>query len=76
MNDYINDSVNQIKNLEVNEKIAVLEDIWDSIASTNEVLPITDDQKKILDSRADNYFKNPANIKSWEEAKEKVIINL
>lgn len=40
-----------LRNLPVDERIRLVEDLWDSIASDQESLPLTNDQKKELDKR-------------------------
>lgn len=61
-----------IKKLSVAERILIVEDIWDSIISSKENFPLTDEQKKELDSRLEAYHKNPEKGKSWEEVKKNV----
>jgi putative addiction module component (TIGR02574 family) len=39
------------KNLPVNERIRLVEDLWDSIASDQDSLPLTQDQKVELETR-------------------------
>ena len=41
--------------LPVDERIKLVEDLWDSIAADQSVLPLTADQKAELDSRLDAY---------------------
>ena len=46
----------KIEELSVEERIKLVEDIWDSIASEQQTLPLTKEQKSLLDRRLD---KNP-----------------
>lgn len=70
MNEQIeNTAVDYIKSLSVAERVLIIEDIWDSIVSSNKDLPVTDEQKKELDSRLEAYYKNPNEGKSWKEVK-------
>ncbi len=41
--------------LPVDERIRLVEDLWDSIAADQETLPLTADQKAELDHRLDAY---------------------
>jgi putative addiction module component (TIGR02574 family) len=41
--------------LPVDERIKLVEDLWDSIAADQSVLPLTTDQKAELDRRLDEY---------------------
>lgn len=44
-----------LKELSISERIKLVEDIWDSIAADQSVLPLTADQRKALDRRLDAY---------------------
>ena len=57
-----------LKQLPVDERIQLVEDIWDSIASDQESLPLTSKQRVELDKRLDAYeaSKNPG--KSLDKA--------
>ncbi len=73
MNGQLNsNSLENIKKLSVSERILIIEDIWDSIISSKEDFPITDEQKKELDSRLEVYNKNPKEGKSWKEVKNNI----
>lgn len=45
----------KLKALPVDERIKLVEELWDSIASDQKVLRLTDDQKAELDRRLDAY---------------------
>ena len=73
MNEQINpNSLENIKKLSVAERILIVEDIWDSIITSEEDFPITDEQKSELDSRLEAYYKNPTEGKSWKEVKDNI----
>lgn len=72
----IPNSLEDIKKLSVAERILIIEDIWDSISTSGEELPITDEQKKELDLRLEAYKNNPENGKSWEEVRDNIRSNL
>ncbi len=44
-----------IRNLLLEERIKLLEDLWDSIAAQQERLPLTPDQQAELDDRLDEF---------------------
>ena len=54
----------KLQNLPVEERIRLVEDIWDSIAADQKALPLTTDQKAELDRRLDAYEidKNPGRL--------------
>ena len=68
-NDY---TVEQIKKLSVEERISIVEDIWDSIVESNEKYPLTEEQKKELEKRLKAYKKDPEGGKTWEEVKKNI----
>ena len=45
----------KLQDLPVEERIRVVEDLWDSIAADQKALPLTPDQKAELDRRLDAY---------------------
>lgn len=64
--------INKIKNLSISERIIIVEDIWDSIALSNEELTVTEKQKKDLDKRYKEYKNNPKDAITRTEAKGKI----
>lgn len=54
----------KLRELPVDERIKLVKELWDSIASDQKVLPLTDDQKAELDRRLDAYEvdRNPGRI--------------
>ena len=49
---------NSIQNLSINDRLQLVEDIWDSIAADQALLNITDEQKAELDRRLEAYFSD------------------
>ena len=45
----------RLKELPVDERIKLVEDLWDSIAADQQALPLTSEQKAELDRRLDAY---------------------
>lgn len=57
-----------ILRLPIEERIKLVEQIWDSIAATPEAVPVSDAHKKELDHRLDDPAPGP-NL-TWEEVQE------
>ena len=57
----------QIDKLELSEKLILVEDVWDSIALNNSVLPLYEWQKKELDKRYKEYKNGEQNLHEWNE---------
>ena len=53
-----------LRTLSIGERMQLVEDIWDSIAADQAVLPLTDEQRVELDRRLDAYETD--NIKGRE----------
>lgn len=45
----------KLRELPIEERIKLVEELWDSIASDQKVLPLTNEQKAELDRRLDAY---------------------
>jgi putative addiction module component (TIGR02574 family) len=64
--------IKDILKLSVEERLHLVQTIWDSISGEAEEAAISDGHKAILNERLDSYTNNPGNNVSWEEVKEKV----
>lgn len=54
------------------EKLQLVEDLWDDLASDPNQIPIHDWQVAELERRRANLAANPASTLSWEEVKQRV----
>jgi putative addiction module component (TIGR02574 family) len=57
-----------LRNLPIEQRIRLVEDLWDSIAADQRALPLTDDQKAELDRRLDAYEADGNKGRLAEEA--------
>lgn len=58
-----------LETLPVPERVQIVEDLWDSIARTNEDVPIPQWQKDELDRRKQLFLRNPNSGRTWDEVK-------
>ena len=65
-------SISDVLALSVAERILLVEDIWDSIASVPDAVKISEEQRQELDSRLDAYHRDPAAGSPWEMVKERI----
>ena len=68
-------TMTEIKNilkLSVDERIHLVQTIWDSIAADTEISEISEEHKKILDERMEAHEKNPDDVVSWDQVKKSV----
>lgn len=56
----------------VADRMALAMEIWDSIATSTETLPITEEVKCLLDRRLAELDANPANVVTWEEIQARI----
>ena len=59
-------------NLSPEEKLQLVEDLWDDLSEKPGQVPIHDWQIKELERRKANLMNNPAPSASWEEIKKRV----
>nr|WP_297460830.1 addiction module protein [uncultured Halomonas sp.] len=48
-------NISNLRDLPVEQRLHLVEELWDSIASDQEVLPLTGEQRKELNRRLDAY---------------------
>ena len=61
-----------IDQLSVEERLALVEELWDSIAEDGAAVPLTDAQRAELDRRVAPYEAHPEDVVSWEDVKTSV----
>jgi putative addiction module component (TIGR02574 family) len=66
-------SFSEILKLSISERIQLAEDIWDSIATEAEALPLTEAQCQELDHRLADAEANPGVGASWDEVKARLL---
>jgi len=62
-----------LETLSVPERVQIVEDLWDSIARTNEDVPIPQWQKDELDRRKQLFLRNPNSGRTWDEVKHDIL---
>lgn len=58
-----------IDRLTVEERLALVEELWDSIAADSAAVPLTAAQREELDRRLADHEANPDDGMSWEQIK-------
>lgn len=64
--------LSEILELPVEQRLKLIEAIWDSIAEFPEAIPLTEAQKHELDRRLDDLEKNPDAGSPWPEVKARI----
>lgn len=61
-----------IERLGIEERLTLVEEIWDSIAADSAAIPLTQTQRDELDRRIADHEANPDEVVSWDEVKTKL----
>ncbi len=61
-----------IFDLSPSEKLQLVEDLWDDLATSPEKVPVHEWQKKEIGQRKVNLLKHPDSVLGWEEVKRRV----
>jgi putative addiction module component (TIGR02574 family) len=61
-----------IMSLSVPERVRLAQDIWDTLQPTAEQLPLTEEQRRILDQRLEEHSRDPGSAVPWEELKARL----
>lgn len=65
-------TLNEIASLSIEDRIFLVQAIWDSIAVEQAYTNLTETQKRELDRRIDDSEMNPDNFLTWEEVKASI----
>ncbi|OGW62454.1 MAG: hypothetical protein A2V83_10895 [Nitrospirae bacterium RBG_16_64_22] len=58
-----------IERLGIEERLTLVEEIWESITADSTAVPLTQAQRDELDRRIADHEANPDDVVSWEEVK-------
>ncbi len=61
-----------IFDLSPSEKLQLVEDLWDDLATSPETVPVHDWQVAEAERRKANLLSNPASGLSWDEVKRRI----
>ena len=61
-----------IFDLSASEKLQLLEDLWDDIATDPTAVPLHEWQIEELNRRKKNFLENPGSALSWEEIQRRI----
>ena len=65
-------TLNEISSLSIEDRITLVQAIWDGIAADQVYPELTPTQKRELDNRINNYEMNPENVLTWEEIRDSI----
>lgn len=64
------------RKLTADEKIRLVQQMWDEIADDASDLPLTDAQRRLLDERIDDYEANPGDVEPWDKVRDDILRKL
>mgnify|MGYP001616287995 CR=1 FL=1 len=59
--------------LSIPERIQLVEDIWDTIATEPEAIELTEEEKRMIDERLEAYHRNPDLGSPWEDVYKRIV---
>ena len=62
--------VTQFRELSSDEKIRLVQELWDEIAEEVSRMPLSESQRRLLDERLADEERNPDDVEPWAKAKE------
>ncbi len=65
-------TLNQITSLGIEDRIRLVQAIWDSIATEQAYPDLTEVEKQELDHRITAYETNPDDVMTWEDIKDSI----
>ena len=65
----------EISYLTTNEKLRLVEEIWDTISGNNQELPVSDIQKHQLDERLLEYKSGKVSLYDWKNVHQELRVN-
>jgi putative addiction module component (TIGR02574 family) len=66
-------TASEIAEMPIQQRIQLVEDIWDSIAEMPESVEIPQWHKKELEKRLDAYHANPTEGSPWKDVKKRIL---
>ena len=66
-------TVAEIKSLSIDERLAIVEAIWDSIASDGADDEVTQTERELIERRLAAYLARPNDAVAWEDVKARAL---
>ncbi len=61
-----------ILELPTEDRLRLIEAIWDSLTKVPEAVPVSDELKAELDRRLESYYANRSAVRPWDEVRAKL----
>jgi putative addiction module component (TIGR02574 family) len=66
-------AINDVLELPIQDRLRFVQQVWESISSSPEALPVTDAEKRELDRRLEAHATDPKPGRSWDEVKARLL---
>ena len=66
----------ELLELEVTERLELIEELWDSIAADpngGDLVPLTDEQRALIETRLQEYRADPQAARPWAEVRAEIL---
>jgi putative addiction module component (TIGR02574 family) len=68
--------VEAFRRLPPDERVRLVEELWDEVARELEQKPLSEAQQRLLDERIRQHEENPADVEAWEAARDDLLRDL
>jgi putative addiction module component (TIGR02574 family) len=65
-------NLSELLELPAEQRLQLVQAIWDSLVEVPEAVPITDDIREELDRRLAAYYDDPSSARPWREVKDEL----
>lgn len=62
-----------LRQLSPSDKLSLVTELWDDLASQPDEIPVTPEQIAELDRRMASYRKDPTQVTTWEAIKSRIL---
>ena len=66
-------TLSEVFNLPVDERLRLVQALWDSLVEHPEEVPLTEEQKRVLDRCYAEYLADPTEGSPWPEVKARLL---
>ena len=68
--------VEAFRSLPADERVRLVEELWDEVTKELEQRPLSEGQQRLLDERIRQHEENPRDVESWEVARDDLLRDL
>jgi len=71
--DVIAEKIPELKDLSPEEKLILVGELWEELASQPDAFPPREDHIKLLKERLEHYRQHPDDVVAWEQVKTRIL---